>query len=201
MIRKLAWLFIIAGGILLFYNAYHWWKEASLVDQDISAAETFLKDWANRTKHPTLDQGVPYPKKPKIGDKIGELIVPRLQSTLPIVEGTNEYALSKGVGRFIGGGTVLPGETGHVVLSGHRDTLFRNINKLQIGDKIYIRYSNKVFTYQIRKTWITHAEDRTVIVPIARPVLSLTTCYPFDYVGNAPERYILRAELIEIQQV
>ncbi|RAL24514.1 class D sortase [Thermoflavimicrobium daqui] len=199
MIRKLAWLLIIAGSIFLFYNAYHWWKEASLVDEDISKAQAFLEDWANRTKKPTLKEGISYPSQPKVGDKIGELIVPRLHAKLPIVEGTNEYALSKGIGRFVGGGTVLPGETGHVVLSGHRDTLFRDIKKLQIGDKIFIQYHNKLFTYQIRKSWITHAEDRSVIVPIARPVLSLTTCYPFSYIGNAPDRYILRAELIKIQ--
>ncbi len=201
MIRKLAFLLLIGGFVIFFYNAYHWWKEASLVDHDLNQAEAFLKDWENRTKKPTLKKGISYPSSPKIGDRIGELIVPRLQSTLPIVEGTTEYALSKGVGRYIGGGTVLPGETGHVVLSGHRDTLFRNLDKLQTGDKLFIRYENKTFTYQIRKSWITHANDRTVIVPTTHPVLTLTTCYPFSYIGDAPDRYILQAELVEIQQL
>jgi sortase A len=56
-----------------------------------------------------------------------------------------------------------------------------------------------VYTYQIRKRWITHAEDRTVIVPKKEPILTLTTCYPFDYVGNAPDRYIIQSELIEVR--
>ncbi len=68
------------------------------------------------------------------------------------------------------------------------------------GDRLYIKYGNYLFTYQIRKSWITHADDRTVIVPISRPVLTLSTCYPFDYVGDAPDRYIIRAELIQIQE-
>ena len=106
----------------------------------------------------------------------------------------------KGVGKYRGYGTVAPDQTGHVVLSGHRDTVFRKVGKLQDGDRLYIRYKGKIYTYQIRKRWVTHADDRTVIVPINKPVLSLTTCYPFDYVGSAPDRYIIRADLIDIKE-
>lgn len=137
----------------------------------------------------------------KIGSVIGQLIIPKIGAYLPIVEGTDPNSLEKGVGKYRGYGTVAPDQTGHVVLSGHRDTVFRKVGKLVNGDKMYVKYKNRMYTYQIRKTWITHAKDRTVIVPINRPVLTVTTCYPFDYVGDAPDRYIIRADLIKIQKV
>jgi LPXTG-site transpeptidase (sortase) family protein len=136
----------------------------------------------------------------QVGSQIGQLIIPKISAYLPIVEGTDDNSLKKGVGKYRGYGTVAPDQTGHVVLSGHRDTVFRKLGQLKNGDKIYIKYKNRIYTYQIRKTWITHAEDRTVIVPIPRPVLTVTTCYPFDYKGNAPDRYIIRADLIRIHQ-
>lgn len=137
----------------------------------------------------------------KVGSTIGQLIIPKIGAYLPIVEGTDDKSLKKGVGRYRGWGTVAPDQTGHVVLSGHRDTVFRKLGQLRIGDKMYVKYNNRIYTYQIRRTWITHAEDRTVIVPIPRPVLTVTTCYPFIYKGNAPDRYIIRADLIRINNV
>ena len=137
----------------------------------------------------------------KVGSNIGQLIIPKIGAYLPVVEGTDDQSLKKGVGKYRGYGTVAPDQTGHVVLSGHRDTVFRKLGQLRIGDKLYVKYKNRIYTYQIRKTWITHAEDRTVIVPIPRPVLTVTTCYPFNYKGNAPDRYIIRADLIRINHV
>lgn len=135
----------------------------------------------------------------QVGSNIGQLIIPKIGAYLPIVEGTDDASLKKGVGKYRGYGTVAPDETGHVVLSGHRDTVFKKLGQLIDGDKMYVKYKNKIYTYQIRKTWITHAEDRTVIVPIPRPVLTVTTCYPFLYKGNAPDRYIIQADLIKIR--
>lgn len=143
-------------------------------------------------KRPEADQA-------PVGSLIGQLIIPKIGAYLPVVEGTDDQSLKKGVGKYRGYGTVAPDQTGHVVLSGHRDTVFQKLGQLKNGDKLYVKYKNKIYTYQIRKTWITHAEDRTVIVPISRPVLTLTTCYPFVYKGNAPDRYIIRADLIKIK--
>ncbi|MFJ1118090.1 sortase domain-containing protein, partial [Bacillus thuringiensis] len=58
-----------------------------------------------------------------------------------------------------------------------------------------LEYDNKTYTYEIQKTWITHADDRTVIIKKEEPILTLTTCYPFNYIGNAPDRYIIEAKL------
>jgi sortase A len=200
MLRIVAWLMILAGGALFVVNALPWFKQNQLVIKDTEAARSIADNWEDRTPLPSLSKGIESHTKHKVGEKIGELIIPRMGEILPIVEGTDEKSLEKGVGRYRDDNlTVQIGETGHVVLAGHRDTVLRGVGELKIGDKLYIRYEGHIFTYQIRKTWITHADDRTVIVPIDRPVLSLTTCYPFDYVGSAPDRYIIRADLVEIK--
>ena len=203
MARLIAWLFVIAGLIIVGYNGYKWWGEINIVVQDPALAMSIADDWNDRTTQKALTKVEPDPNAKatqlETGEKIGELIIPRIGGILPIVEGTDPNSLEKGVGKYKGYGTVAPNQTGHVVLSGHRDTVFRKIGKLVDGDRLYIRFKGKIYTYQIRKRWVTHADDRTVIVPIDRPVLTLTTCYPFDYIGDAPDRYIIRADLIEIK--
>lgn len=200
----MAWLFVITGFAIVGYNGFKWWDEINIVVQDPKLAMAIAEDWDDRTTQAALPKvETDDPTKPtelKTGDQIGELIIPRIGGILPIVEGTDPDSLEKGVGKYRGYGTVAPDQTGHVVLSGHRDTVFRKVGKLQDGDRLYIRYKGKIYTYQIRKRWVTHADDRTVIVPINKPVLSLTTCYPFDYVGSAPDRYIIRADLIDIKE-
>ncbi|MBA4495311.1 class D sortase [Paenactinomyces guangxiensis] len=202
MNRKLAWLLITVGAVVLFYNAYLWWGQIRIAVMDPKLARSISDDWDDRSYLPALTKvGETKQTSPvtHMGDKIGELVIPKLGAILPIVEGTDDKSLKKGVGLYRGFGTVKPNQTGHVVLSGHRDTVFRNVGKLVDGDKLFVKFNGSVYTYQIRKRWVTHAEDRTVIVPINRPVLSLTTCYPFDYVGDAPDRYIIQADLVKVE--
>jgi sortase A len=134
-----------------------------------------------------------YPVHPKIGDKIGELYIPKLKATLPIYHGTDEDELEKGVGHFAG--SVLPGEDDNSVLSGHRDTVFRRLGKVGEGDWLIVRTSAGEFRYKVNKVRIVDADDRTVIVPKPRATLTVSTCYPFEYIGPAPKRYILVAYL------
>jgi sortase A len=134
-----------------------------------------------------------YPVRPKIGDKIGELYIPKLNATLPIYHGTDEDELEKGVGHFAG--SVLPGEDDNSVLSGHRDTVFRRLGKVGEGDWLIVRTSAGEFRYKVNKVRIVDADDRTVIVPKPRATLTVSTCYPFEYIGPAPKRYILVAYL------
>lgn len=138
---------------------------------------------------------VVYHERPSAGEKIGDLYIPKLESTLPIYHGTDEDELEKGVGHYAG--SVLPGENDNSVLSGHRDTVFRRLGEVGKGDLLIVTTSAGEFTYKIRKVRIVDADDRTVIVPKPRPTLTVTTCYPFRYIGDAPERYILIGDLIE----
>ncbi|RLL43903.1 class D sortase [Oceanobacillus piezotolerans] len=135
-----------------------------------------------------------YSERPEQGENIGELIIPKLEAKLPIYHGTDEDELEKGVGHFAG--SVLPGEEDNSVLSGHRDTIFRELGEVGKGDLLIVQTSAGEFTYKVKKVRIVEANDRTVIVPKPRATLTVSTCYPFDFIGAAPERYILVAELI-----
>jgi sortase A len=88
---------------------------------------------------------------------------------------------------------------GHTVLSGHRDTVFTKLGDLEDGDALQVKYGGELFQYQIKKTWITDPDDRSVIVKKEDPTLTLTTCYPLQYLGSAPERYIVQAEKVEVE--
>jgi len=136
----------------------------------------------------------PYPAP---GEVFGSLTFPALKQTLPIVEGTDAAQLKQGVGHFIQ--SVMPGEDDNCVLSGHRDTVFTELGKLKIGDRVIAETSTGAYTYEISNIRIVHKDDRTVIVPKDHAVLTLSTCYPFHYVGNAPDRYILTADLVARQ--
>jgi sortase A len=131
---------------------------------------------------------------PKQGERFGSLSIPKLEQKLPIVQGTGTDDLKKGVGHFIQ--SVMPGVADNCVLSGHRDTVFAQLGKLKHGDQFIVQTSAGTFTYEIKRIRIVDADDRTVIVPTDHAVLTVTTCYPFSYVGSAPDRYILSADLV-----
>ncbi|RHW37392.1 class D sortase [Neobacillus notoginsengisoli] len=135
-----------------------------------------------------------YSRQPEIGEEIGSLYIPKLDATLPIYHGTNEDELEKGVGHYAD--SVLPGEKDNSVLSGHRDTVFRKLGEVGVGDMLVVTTEAGKFEYKVRKVRIVDADDRTVIVPKPRAMLTVTTCYPFNFIGNAPDRYILSAFLV-----
>ena len=128
------------------------------------------------------------------GDIIGSLTIPVLEQKFPIIQGTGTEDLKKGVGHFIQ--SVFPGEDDNCVLSGHRDTVFTKLGKLKIGDQLITQTSAGTFTYEIKNIRIVQKDDKTVIVPTGHAVLTITTCYPFRFVGSAPDRYILTADLL-----
>jgi LPXTG-site transpeptidase (sortase) family protein len=135
-----------------------------------------------------------YPVYPVEGDNIGSLIIPALKQELPIIQGTGVKELKKGVGHFIQ--SVLPGENDNCVFSGHRETVFRKMGELKIGDQLIVQTSAGTFTYEVSGTRIVHADDKTVIVPTDHAVLTMTTCYPFNTPGYYPDRYIVSADLV-----
>lgn len=145
---------------------------------------------SNAAKEPTVN----YSSRPKIGDVIGTISLPSLKERLPIIEGTDDAELKRGVGHFVG--SVLPGMHDNSVLAGHRDSVFSNLGKLGLGDLVVVRTSAGEFTYTVTKFRIVMADDRTVIVPTPTAILTLSTCYPFRFIGNAPKRYIVSAALI-----
>lgn len=132
---------------------------------------------------------------PKFGDTIGLLTIPKIKSELAIVEGTDPNDLKKGVGHYKG--SYFPGENGQIVLSGHRDTVFRRLGELEPGDFFEVQMPNGKFKYELTHTKIVDADDRTIItLQNSEEELIVITCYPFRFVGNAPQRYIIYAKPI-----
>lgn len=125
------------------------------------------------------------------GEVIGILEIPRLQAELPIVEGTSADQLRKGVGHYAT--TLLPGEGGQILLSGHRDTVFTRMGELKEGDQFIVRTRQGSYTYTFTRSKIVDADDTTVIRHSDREELVLSTCYPFSFLGNAPDRYVIYA--------
>ncbi|MEH6937436.1 class D sortase [Bacillus sp. JJ664] len=136
-----------------------------------------------------------YKTYPEFGDEMGTLTIPRINAKIPIFHGTNEEELSKGIGHYAK--SVLPGERDNSVLAGHRDTVFRQLGDVKIGDQLIVTTSAGTFTYEVRKIRIVDKDDRTVIIPKRRPTLTVSTCYPFRYIGPAPQRYVLVAGLVK----
>lgn len=135
------------------------------------------------------------------GEKIGWLLIPALDMKYPLFWGTDDETLTQGVGYHVGNFTTPPDGQRHTVLSGHRDTVFRELGDLKEGDKMYVQFEDVQYEYIIKRTWVTDAEDRTVIVAKEEPVLTLTTCYPFTFLGAAPDRYIIEAPLLKITKM
>jgi sortase A len=139
-----------------------------------------------------------YLHRPSIGEVFGKVTIPKLKKELPLIEGTDEKELAVGVGHYEY--SVLPGEHDNTVLAGHRDTVFRGLGEVSEGDQVIVETAAGSFIYQVFNQRIVDKDDRTVIVPTADPILTLVTCYPFDYIGAAPQRFILSAKLITNQK-
>ena len=128
-------------------------------------------------------------------DPIGVLVIPKLALEVPVFDGTDDLVLNRGAGRIIG--TARPGQAGNMGIAGHRDGFFRGLKDLQLGDRIELTTLNGKNTYIIDRFDIVDPDDVSVLEPRERPALTLVTCYPFYFVGHAPQRYIVRAIVAE----
>jgi sortase A len=124
---------------------------------------------------------------------IAVLEIPRLGLVVPVLDGTDELTLNRGVGHI--GGTALPGERGNVGIAGHRDGFFRVLKDVTSGDTITLVTLGERLEYTVEDIRVVEPEEVQVLDPTSMPVLTLVTCYPFYYVGSAPKRYVVRAGL------
>ena len=125
------------------------------------------------------------------GGVIGEIQVPRLQLKAIVIQGDSHTILRRAVGHIPE--TALPGTPGNVVLAGHRDTFFRPLRNIRLGDAITLETPNGAFQYLVESTEVVPATDVEVLNATAGRTLTLITCFPFDYIGPAPNRYVVRA--------
>jgi sortase A len=193
-VKKLPLLIILAGIVIIGIGV---WQLADTKFQSDTTLKEAKKIVAKAESN--FEEEIPKRNKkvetPKFGDTIGLLTIPKIKSELAIVEGTDPNDLKKGVGHYKG--SYFPGENGQIVLSGHRDTVFRRLGELEPGDVFEVENANGKFKYELTNTKIVDAEDRSIItLQNSKEELIVITCYPFRFVGNAPQRYIIYAKPI-----
>ncbi len=134
--------------------------------------------------------------QPRIGDAdvVGKLEVPRLGLSVMVSEGTTARVLRRGAGHL--NGTPRPGSAGNAAIAGHRDRHFRPLQDILPGDELVFTGVDGTYRYEVQWTSIVQPDHIEVLKPTKEPVLTLVTCYPFSYVGNAPERFIVRARQV-----
>jgi len=125
---------------------------------------------------------------------IGRLEIPRLGLSVVFVEGDDPKTLRRAVGHIPG--TPLPGDPGNIALTGHRDTFFRPLRKIRPNDIIVVTTLQGEYRYRVVSTKIVDPDNVSVLDPSDHQILTLVTCYPFYFVGSAPDRFIVRAERI-----
>lgn len=129
---------------------------------------------------------------PVTGTTIGRFEIPRLRLSAMVVEGDDDATLAIAIGHLPG--TALPWQSGNAVLAGHRDTFFRLLKDLRQGDLIRMTTTRGTFDYQVVRTEIVEPDDISALAPTSDRALTLVTCYPFVYVGRAPQRFIVHAK-------
>jgi sortase A len=129
--------------------------------------------------------------KPAYGSAVAKLEIPRLGLSTVVFEGTGQDVLLRGPGHLRG--SALPSDTGNMVIAGHRDTFFRPLQDLKKGDEISVQTPQGTRRYQVASTQIVNPDAIEVLNDTPEPILTLITCYPFRFVGNAPQRFIAKA--------
>jgi sortase A len=125
------------------------------------------------------------------GDVLGRIEIPRLGVIVVIVEGTTARTLDVGVGHIEG--TALPGQPGNIGIAGHRDTYFRTLKNIRMGDEIRIQTATGLSRYRVDRVQIVAPDDMRVLAPSAASAITLVTCYPFHFIGAAPQRFVVHA--------
>ena len=182
MRRILSYALVAAGAILLFQGS------RLLLEWRLGQSQA-AGEFEDNSQAP--DNGRPL--KPLPGDAIAKLSIPRLSAELYVIEGDDASELRRGPGHM--SGTAMPGDPGNCVIAGHRDTHFRVLKDIRRGDEIILQTRWGQFLYQVSSLSVVSPKDTRALQPTSDSELHLITCYPFYYVGAAPERFVVRAQL------
>lgn len=188
--KRIAILIMLAGVIFLSIGSYQLYQTKTAEKESLKEVNELL---SNREEHAVQN---PLEFKPKQNEKVGKLQIPSIDAELAIVEGTDPEDLAEGVGHY--SGSAYPEQNDQIVLSGHRDTVFRSLGEVKLGDTFTIQLPHGDYTYEMVDSKIVAADDTSIIKSTAPDEeLVISTCYPFSYVGNAPDRYIIYAKPIQ----
>jgi sortase A len=186
--RAAAALILISAGGFLVYRGLSTYFEANASQSEAAAHWRAPKPNRRSTASLTRPKAV-IPE----GQTFSHLEVPRLNESLYVVEGDNDSALEKGPGHVRG--SAMPGENGNCVIAGHRDLHFRFLKNIEPGDKVYLETEQGRFCYRVTGTKVISPNQIQVLQPTRDAELHLITCYPFYFVGHAPKRFVVTAEL------
>ena len=153
-------------------------------------ATTTNADWPTLTTDATGRLVVPFFY---IGDPFGTITIPSVDIEVTAYHGDSETEFRKGVGHYAG--SFYPGQDGNILIAGHRNSFFRNFEYLEIGDTVNVDTTYGRFEYTITEFKIIKGNDNSIAKDTTQEQLTMYTCYPFTYIGNAPERYVVIAEL------
>ncbi|HEX3748107.1 MAG TPA: class D sortase [Bryobacteraceae bacterium] len=161
------------------------------------AAETFDRQLrqAPRVEATPAPPPTVVPPPPRVGAVLGRLKVPRLGLSVMVIEGAGSRQLKRAAGHIPG--TALPGEAGNVAIAAHRDTFFYPLRGIRRNDTIDVVTLQTVKRYRVDSTEVVSPNDVQVLAPVGHDVLTLVTCFPFNYIGAAPKRFIVRAERVD----
>lgn len=187
ILRESSRLCVVIGAILIVIFLYDWVDARAY---QVRYARHFDSFERSENAAPSAQSSQP----PQAGSAIGKIQVPRLGLSVVVLEGDDGRTLRLGAGHIPG--TALLGQRGNAVVAAHRDTFFRPLHLVQSGDLIRVLTEHGSYNYRVELTEVVSPDDVRVLEPTTEPTLTLVTCYPFFYVGPAPQRYVVRALLL-----
>ncbi len=196
-------LFLLGFGLLAFYLGARihagLWSRASILsfEESRKVSSTGRQDnfgvdfnlWSDKRIEAYKQSLAQHFDRP-----LAVLHVEKIHLEVPVLEGTDDLTLNRGVGRIAG--TARPGEHGNIGIAGHRDGFFRGLKDVKLGDRMELVTTNQVGTYVVDKVEIVTPDNVSVLRPATAPSLTLVTCYPFYFIGSAPQRYIVHASIV-----
>jgi sortase A len=197
LVERATWL-VGAVGIVAWGTHHMWADAAARVD-----IERFVSHQKGAALVGTPDQSLWSPERivawrTALGDSsaspLGVLRIPRLRIEVAVLPGTDDHTLDRAVGHI--DDTALPGTDGNAGIAGHRDGFFRGLKDIAEGDVIELETGKVKEVYRVERTWVVDPHDVSVLDPTPTRALTLVTCYPFYFVGPAPQRFIVRAVLV-----
>jgi sortase A len=126
---------------------------------------------------------------------VGRIEIARVGISAMVLEGDDAQTLTRGVGHIPG--TALPGGSGNVGLAGHRDTFFRALKRIRLGDDILVTTLQGCYRYRVVSSEIVSPDETRVLSASAIPSITLITCYPFRFIGSAPKRFVVHASIMQ----
>ena len=178
---------LLAGGVICLGR----------VGLDTARAAVYQRQYQRALREAAQSQPL-VPAPVLIGQAIGWLEIPRIGVSAAVVHGDSDALLKTAIGHLPD--TPLPWREGNSALAAHRDTFFRPLRDVRPGDLVRFETPSGELNYRVTETFVVDPEDVWVLDSTGTAMLTLITCYPFNFVGEAPQRFIVRAERVGAPQ-